>query len=424
MTSTMQDTSAMESETGGLRGNRNFQLLWIGSAFSLLGLEAADIAYPLVVLAITGSPGWASVFGVVQLVAMLVAGLPAGEWLDRYPPRRMLITAEGARLLTTGGVAVALAENQLSIGLLLVAAVVLGVAQPFSGGARMLVLRAVVPSEQLTAALTRDEVRTASAALAGPPMGAYLFGISRCLPFVATAASFLISTVTALFLRVPPATATEEDAEHENGAPGYFARMFVGVVEVWRNVTLRSTVLLVAMLNAAGAPLVLVTVVVLREQSTAPWSIGLALAALALGGLVGAALVGPLHRLLPPGIILLLLGAVEAAMFGLLALPWGAGWVAGVLFCSMLGVPALRVIVDVLIFRQVPPEIRGRVIAGVMTLFTMGAPLGVGVSGLLLENFTARAALLVLGSVVGLVVLGALPSRTLRTARWPETPDH
>jgi MFS family permease len=193
---------------------------------------------------------------------------------------------------------------------------------------------------------------------------------------------------------------------------------------IWQNVTLRSTVVLVAILNAAGAPLVLIVVVVLREQSTPPWQIGLATSAFALGGLAGAALVRPLHRMLPPGAILLCIGAVEALMFGLLPLPWGPGWVAGVLFLAMLGVPALRVLVDVLIFRQVPSELRGRAIAGVMSLFNLGMPLAVGLTGLLLARLSPRAALLILAAVVAVAVLCAAPSKALRTARWPEPAEH
>ena len=41
--------------------NRQFQTLWVGSAAATLGLNVADVAYPLAILAVTGSPaetGW------------------------------------------------------------------------------------------------------------------------------------------------------------------------------------------------------------------------------------------------------------------------------------------------------------------------------------------------------------------------------
>jgi hypothetical protein len=295
----------------------------------------------------------------------------------------------------------------------------------------MVALRTAVPKEQLTAALTADEVRSGAAALAGPSLGGFLFGVARMLPFVATAGFFLVSTLTAVFLRLPQsepaATGTGGGPTAEAGsgaAQRYRTRLFAGVGALWQDVTVRGTVLLVAVLNAAGAPLVLVTLVVLRTQGAAAWQMGLVMAAMALGGLAGAALVRPLHGRLRPGVLLLGLGVVEAAMFALLTLGWGPGWVAAVLFCSMLPVPALRVLVDVLIFRQVPAELRGRVIAGVMTLFTLGAPAGVALSGLLLQTLPPRSALLALAAVVAVTVLVALRSRTLRAARWPQDDGH
>ena len=46
-----------------LRRNRDFQLLWGGQAVSLLGSQTSRIAYPLLVLAMTGSPAKAGIAG-------------------------------------------------------------------------------------------------------------------------------------------------------------------------------------------------------------------------------------------------------------------------------------------------------------------------------------------------------------------------
>jgi hypothetical protein len=46
--------SAATGEPVPLRRNRDFQLLWSGQAVSLLGSQTSRIAYPLLVLAMTG----------------------------------------------------------------------------------------------------------------------------------------------------------------------------------------------------------------------------------------------------------------------------------------------------------------------------------------------------------------------------------
>src|SRR5713226_1777648 len=55
-------------------------------------------------------------------------------------------------------------------------------------------------------------------------------------------------------------------------------------------------------------------------------------------------------------------------LLALLALPYGPWWVAGLLFAAMLGVPSVRVLLDVLIFRQTPATERGRVVAAVLKI--------------------------------------------------------
>src|SRR5579863_1281305 len=70
-----------------LRRNLRFQTLWIGMTASTIGVSVGDVAYPLIILALTGSPAKAGLFGAVQAIGMLAAGLPAGSLADRYDSR-------------------------------------------------------------------------------------------------------------------------------------------------------------------------------------------------------------------------------------------------------------------------------------------------------------------------------------------------
>lgn len=403
-----------------LRRNWRFQLIWFGSTASFLGIEAADVAYPVAILALTGSPAKAAAFGFVQLLAALLCGLPAGDYADRRDSRRLLLLAEGTRAVATGSVAIGfIATGRVSMAQFLLVAAILGMAQPFSGTARMLLIREVVPTGQLTAALTQEQVRNGLAALAGPPIGGWLYGVKALrhgLPFVFSAVSFLVSLLCALFVRVPARPVAEP-------APGaapepVLRRMFAGVLTLWRDPALRASTLLVIAVNTVGAPLVLVTVVILRQQGVSAGLIGLALTGSAVGGLLGSVLVKPLHRL-QPGILLLGFAVLVVPLLAGLALPYGPWWVAGLLTVAGLGVPALQVLVDVLIFRRVPAAERGRTVGAVMTLFTLGMPVGTVYAGLLLQYLSAQAATLVLAGTLAAAAAycGAKPE--LRGARWP-----
>ncbi len=190
-----------------LRRNALFQTLWAGSAAASLGVAVADVAYPLAILAATGSPADAGLFAAVQTAGQIAAGLPAGHLADRHSPRRLLVIAETGRALITAVVALALMRGWLTLPLLLVAGALLGAGQPVTSAARMLLVRTVVPAEQLTRALTQDEVRINGADLAGPPIGGALFGLrllAHAVPFLFTALSFVLSLISGLLVRAEP----------------------------------------------------------------------------------------------------------------------------------------------------------------------------------------------------------------------------
>lgn len=402
-----------------LRRNWRFQTLWIGSTTSLTGMTAADVAYPLVILTLTGSPALAGLFGFLQASALVLSGLPAGQVVDRYDRRRVLIAAESVRAATAGTVALLFAVHRLSLPVLLAAAVLLGAAQPFGGAARMLLVRSVVTPEQLTAALTQDEVRGGVAGLVGPSLGGLLYGLGRALPFLYSAVSFAVSAACAIVIR----PVTPPNAPADGGRDGADGRdrggIFAGIKALWADPALRAAMVLVAFLNAAGAPLTLCSIYLLHRESAPSWSIGLTLSSAAVGGLAGAALVKPLHRRFRPGWLLLGIVASEVPLVVALGLVRGPWLVSAILFCAPLGIPTLSVLLDVLIFRQVPEQQRGRTITSAMTVIALGVPLGTGSAGLLLQYLGGTGALLALGGLLACGAGWAAAQPRLRAARWP-----
>ena len=401
--------------------NWPFQALWIGTSSSTLGVSVADIAYPLTILAITRSPALAGLFAAVQGLGMLLAGLPAGVLADRYHGRTIVILAEAGRAAVTAVVAVALVTGWLSLPLLFTAAALLGAGQVIRNAAGMLLMRSVVPPEQLTQALTQDEVRMNGSALAGPALGGALYAIramAHAIPFLFTAGSFVVALIAAALTRTPPGRPQGAAA---GSRPAEEGGMLAGVRTLWNQPVLRVATMLIMFVNTIGAGLELVIIVILRHQAVPSSVIGLALGAGAAGGLAGAPLVRILHRL-RPGVLLLAVCALDAVILALLAVPFGPWWVAGLLFTAMLGIPAIRVLVDILVIRQAPPEQRGRVVAALMTLIGLGVPAGLAGCGLLLQYLPAQAAILAMAAAEAVGVAYCSTRRELWQARWPAEP--
>src|ERR1700722_14194245 len=413
--------------------NLQFQALWLGQAASGLGGSVADVAYPLAILALTGSAGTAGLFGAIQMTGTLVAGLPAGHLADRYDRRTVVIAAEACRAAVSCVVVAGLVGHWLSLPLLLTAAAVLGAGQAVTGTARLPLVRSVVPAGQLTRALVQDEVRSSGAMLAGPPLGGALYAIralAHAVPFVFTAATLVVSMVSAVAMKFlpgargpgsQPATAAAPGASADAGPAGE-SGLLAGLRVLWNSGLLRAALVLLMIVNMIGVGLDLVIIVVLRREQVPAALIGAVLAASAVGALAGAPLVRPLPTF-RPGMLLLGLSVIEVPIVAGLALPFGPWWVAGLLFASTLGTPALRVLIDVLMFRQVPDHQRGRVVGAVMTLIGLGMPAGLAGTGLLLQFRPAGQAIIVLASLLAAGVAYCASKRELREAGWPGNPD-
>ena len=264
---------------------------------------------------------------------MLLAGLPAGALADRYDSRTIVIITETARAAVTAAVAVALAAGWVPLPLLFAAAALLGAGQAIRNPASMLLTRSVVPPEQLTRALTQDEVRVNGAALAGPALGGALYACARSGTRCRSGHRGLVrdrgrhhdadeGSGRAAGGRRPREPCLQERACRRPGS------MLAGVRVLWQQPVLRAATVLIMLVNTTGAGLELVVVVILRHQAVRPALIGLALGAGAAGGLAGAPLVRILHRV-RPGLLLLAVCTLDGVILGLLRCrPGPGGWPA------------------------------------------------------------------------------------------------
>src|SRR5919202_453726 len=80
-----------------LRRNRDFNLLWGGQVLSDLGTRISGIAFPLLVLALTGSPAKAGLLEFFATIPLLTLTLPAGALADRWNRKQTMIVCDSIR---------------------------------------------------------------------------------------------------------------------------------------------------------------------------------------------------------------------------------------------------------------------------------------------------------------------------------------
>jgi len=69
--------------------------LWTAETLSVFGSQFTVLALPIIAVPILGaSPGQMGVLSAVGTAPFLVIGLFAGAWVDRFPPRPILVIGD------------------------------------------------------------------------------------------------------------------------------------------------------------------------------------------------------------------------------------------------------------------------------------------------------------------------------------------
>ncbi|WP_433302725.1 MFS transporter [Actinoplanes sp. CA-030573] len=273
--------------------NREFTLLWTSQSLSDLGGAIAQLAVPLLVLDLTGSPVKAGVVGTCALIAKLATRLPAGVLADRVDRRRAMLICDVIRLIAGIGLGVAVATGRATLALIITVAVLDAACTALFNTIEHASLRSIVPAAQLPAAVARNEARTYGTALAGPPLGGLLYGVTHALPFFGNALSYLASFAGVTLIRRPL------QAEQSEPPPRHATALAEGLRFVFRNPFLRAVLIIAAPLNFALTGVLFTIVVTLQRHGVTPGVIGLTETIVGIGGLTGAFVAPALQRWLP-----------------------------------------------------------------------------------------------------------------------------
>ena len=152
-----------------LRRNRDFMLLQFSQLVSSGGSQITAIAYPLLVLSLTGSSAKAGLVAFARLLPSALFALPAGLAADRWNRRRVMIGAHVTRGVAVGTLGLLIVADEIVFWVIPIVAFVEGVGGAFYHAAQAGALRAVVPQKQLPAAVSVVTGREAMVIVAAPP---------------------------------------------------------------------------------------------------------------------------------------------------------------------------------------------------------------------------------------------------------------
>ena len=405
-------------QLGGLLRQHDFRLFWAGETISQLGNTMARVAMPLLaVLVLHVSTFVVTLLTATAYLPWLLVGLPAGAWVDRLRCRPLMIACDLVAAVLYGSLPVAAWLGVLTIGQVIVVALLTGCADVLFGTAYQVYLPSIVTTGELVEGNAKLLGSASAAAIGGPGAAGLLAGtLGAAAALLANAVSFGVSAACLLRIRGGAARATPAQAsrmglrrEIADGARYVADDPYLRPLTIWASLVNLG-------LTGYGA---LAVVFLVRTVGLGAGLAGLLLAASGVGGLLGALVARRVSARFGTARTLLL-SALGALPFALLIPLTGPGarlafFVPGLLI-SASGIVAGSVILGS--FRQTycPPRLLGRVTATMRFLLVGTNPIGALMAGGLATWLGVRSALWIM---LGIAVLSGalLLTRTFRELR-------
>ncbi|GAA2406794.1 hypothetical protein GCM10010404_76120 [Nonomuraea africana] len=378
---------------------RDFRVLWLGSSLSLMGDGMTFVALTWLVLSQPGGVQLLGLLTVCYTLPVFAGGLLSGPILDRFDKRHVLAVDSVVRGAAMVSIPVASALGEVPAALPFVVAAVYGLFKMVPLAGFPAAIPDLVPEEDRDAANALESLSFSLAGMIGPALGGLLiagFGSEAVLAF--DAVSYALFAVAALAVRRPLTPAQRPDTARPRG----------NVLMMLRDRTLVATTLAFMAFNiAAGMLLVAGPWLAKTRLDGGPQALGLLLAALSAGELVGAAVAGARAPRARPIRAIAVVQLIAATGFlALLTAPHTIGVAAGFLVIGMFSAP-MTIWAQTLRMARIPADLRGRGFAILRTLMQATPPIGAGLVTPLLAAGLLGPAVLVM------TVVAAAPALVL-----------
>jgi MFS family permease len=397
-----------------LRRNANFQALWTSEAFAAVAKETAEFAYPLLILATTGSALFAGMVSSIQLIVASLVSLWAGRLADRFDRKKLLIACNLIRVGLLGLFAVLIFNDQANLGVILAIAMTSAVFLSISQPASLAAIKALVPPEQVPTAISQNQIRFFGATLIGPPAAGALFGFSRAFPYLGAAVSFLISTFLLLFIKKPMQAAATLADDGKRHAKDGFRLIRREPILFWMLLWIMGSNLV---FNHTGVFIALAATA--TEKGTESALIGASVAFAGAGGLLGSFFASMVLKRVKPATIMLYsawVGPVAAILLTLVPNVVIMGVVVGFVFFRG---PIVSALFLAYVAALAPDKVHGRVLGAVFFLSMIVQPIGIFTIGAIFDAGGSFAVFTFVGAIALPVALATL-TPTMRTLPRPE----
>jgi MFS family permease len=361
-------------------------------------------AAPLAAASLTSDPRLVSGLMVAATLPWVMFCLVSGAVVDRVDRIRLMWRIDLLRACVIAVPALTFALGSPNIYVLFVVFFCLGTAETFYANAAQAALPSVVRADRLQSA--NGKLQSAELILnqlAGPPLGALLFGVAVALPFAVDSASFLLSAALLLLIRRRQVPVVQRPVVREP----LRRQIAQGLSWLWNNHQLRVLAMFTGLVNLLTEATLSVLVIFSREDLGAgSLGFGYLLAIASLGGVVASGVGPALIRRLGDRRTLIAVLAIQSLTQ--LVIFWSSSFalIAGALALAAGGIILWNIVTISLRQTVVPDHLLGRVNSVYRFVAWGTIPLGAGAGGVLAAAIGTRSLFLVSGLLLaGVCVL-------------------
>ena len=399
-----------------MKSRAAFPLLQLANVVSGVSNGVVMITVPWIVLEKTGSAGRAGLLAALVSIPGIVVSPIVGGLIDRLGRRLVSVASDVMSLVSVLLFVLVNAVGDLTYWWIVAIAILGAVFDPAGYTARKSLIpnAATASGVSVDAANGRHEGLFAIGWMVGPAIGA------ACIEWSGPMASFIVTAVFFAIAAVAVSNMKVNDehgksvAHEDDGHEPFFSSLRGGFRVIVGDRALLGLTITFVILSGLYMPIDTVIFPAHFESIDDPSGLGLLLASLALGMVIGSFSYGRLSARFTSSQMLRTIVVVSTcSLFPMVALP--SKWVFGILgLISGLSWGPFNPLWNTVVQKRVEPNLQGRVYGIQMSVLSAAPPLGQLIVGASVDGFGLQPTFLVVMIVFVVAAISISSSRTLR----------
>ena len=380
---------------------RNYLFFWAGQLVSLLGSSIAQFVIIWWITLVTGSALYLALASFLGLAPMVILAPFAGVFVDRWNRKVLIFVADFLQALATVVLIFLFWLGVVSMLHIFILLTIRGILQAFHAPAISAIIPLMIPKEKLSRMNGLNYLCSGAVTLIGPVVAALLLALWKIHQILwIDMATFIVAFIPLLMIKIP-------SLRKEQDKSSFREEFFEGFTFIRNAKGLLPLLILATALNFLLTPLsTLLPYYVKFDHSGEAPDLALVMAffqgGILAGGLVMSVIKGFKKKMVTVALSLYII-FLGYALIALTPLMWF--WFMAISGTIMaLCVPVANVTLQTIIQTVVPIKMQGRVSSVVMALASAATPLGMILSGTIVEFI--RTANLFLGcAIMGILIV-------------------